>query len=113
MPMFIAEYGLVHWTKNIGARYPRDGTCEVCGITTAGLVADYASRYPPEDHRNVHLRKLMFDHCHIHMLVRGLLCLRCNNDMSLFERGFVVPGRHEHLAAHYRKCPGCVTVLTV
>ena len=68
---FIERHGLVRWTREIGRHYPRDGSCEICGRSTAELAADAkALGYAPK----VWLARLMFDHCHKHLFVRGLLC---------------------------------------
>jgi len=113
MPGFIERHGLVRWTKGIGARYPRDGSCEVCGVTAADLQARYSAAGYTETARR-HFTRLVFDHCHEHGWVRGLLCLPCNNDLAILERGQrggELPSIGTRplllLIAHYRKCPDC------
>lgn len=104
MGAFVDRYGAVRWTPHLGRRYPRDGACEVCGRTPVELAAEYA-----ED-RNKHLGVLMFDHCHAHGWVRGMLCLGCNNAMVLYDKGSRRwrPGWQERYAAHAAACPGCL-----
>lgn len=104
---FIGRFGVVRWDRHMGRRYPRDGVCEICWRTTAEVAADFAGRYPPGDDRNAHLRALMFDHCHAHGWVRGLLCLGCNNDMVLYDKSVGRPRFASRCAAHARRCPDC------
>ena len=106
MGAFVDRYGAVRWTPHLGRRYPRDGACEVCGRTPAELAAEYA-----ED-RNKHLGVLMFDHCHAHGWVRGLLCLGCNNDMVLFDKGLPAASSPRR-TAYARNCPDCCYAATL
>jgi len=106
-PTFMERHGLVRWWKDMGRRYPRDGSCEICGRDTAGLAADAkALGYAPK----AWLARLMFDHCHVHLWVRGLLCLPCNTDMGVYDKSLRVRQGEERrslMTAHARKCPGC------
>ena len=104
---FVERYGLVLWTREIGRHYPRDGSCEICGRSTAEL-ADYYSAYMTA--QKAWIARLVFDHCHKHLIVRGLLCAACNTDMGAYDRCGRARGGEERrplMAAHARKCPGC------
>lgn len=113
VPTFIERFGVIRWTKDIGRRYPRDGVCEICGLTGAEVADEDAAIWAEFDVdlnplRYALLSKLQFDHCHLHLIVRGLLCLPCNNAMGCYERGFGVGGRFaDRQATHVRKCPEC------
>lgn len=104
---FIERHGLVLWTREIGRHYPRDGSCEICGRSAAELAADAkALGYAPK----AWLARLVFDHCHKHLIVRGLLCTACNTDMGAYDKSRYVRWGEERrplMAAHARKCPGC------
>jgi hypothetical protein len=93
---FIERHGLVRYTRSVGARYPRVGPCEI-GICRA---------YDME----AEARHLVFDHCHAHGWVRGLVCVPCNNRLMHIETGLrPCPPEWQHpaLAAHLVKCPEC------
>ncbi len=104
---FIERHGLVLWKREIGRHYPRNGSCEICGRGTAQLATDYSTHGCP---RRAWLARLMFDHCHKHLFVRGLLCTACNTDMGIYDKTLRVRWGEERrplMAAHARKCPGC------
>jgi hypothetical protein len=52
---------------------------------------------------------LVFDHCHAHGWVRGLVCMACNNALREVEHGWAEPRAAEAGAflAHLAKCPDC------
>jgi hypothetical protein len=53
---------------------------------------------------------LVFDHCHAHGWVRGLVCVPCNNRLMHIETGLrpdPPEWQHPALAAHLVKCPEC------
>ena len=93
---FIERHGLVRYARGLGARYPREGPCEI-GICRAYDIEVKASR-------------LVFDHCHAHGWVRGLVCVPCNNRLMHIETGLrpePPEWQHPALAAHLMKCPEC------
>jgi Recombination endonuclease VII len=101
---FIARFGLVQFTKHLGKRYPRDGLCEICGLTGAEVAAERWRDEIPGDYRYPHMGKLQFDHCHDHGWVRGLLCLPCNNGAEN-QSGHIDP----KIIAYRGNCPDCRT----
>jgi hypothetical protein len=53
---------------------------------------------------------LVFDHCHVHGWVRGLICMACNNALISLEHGRGSVHRGAEVAALLRylaNCPGC------
>jgi hypothetical protein len=53
---------------------------------------------------------LVFDHCHAHGWVRGLVCVPCNNRLMHVETGLgpdLPEWQLPALAAHLMKCPEC------
>lgn len=104
-PGFIACYGPVQYSEHLGARYPRTGECEV------GICRALADETGPPPWKSA---ALVFDHCHAHGWVRGLICGACNNRVILADRGsletvakFYGPAGRAVLEAHLAKCPDC------
>ena len=89
---FVVRHGLVQYRPSQLRKYSRDGLCEVC---------DRAPRGKPI---------LLFDHCHAHGWIRGLVCNWCNDEIGFYENG-----REPSLGYRYldrilkflRNCPGC------
>jgi len=90
----------------------------MCGRTGAEVAAQDASSWAGlgvdlNPLRYGLLAKLQFDHCHRHLVVRGLLCLPCNVGLGAYEHGapgFSAPGAaslRDRLAAYASNCPGC------
>lgn len=104
---FITQYGLVPYKPWRLSRYSRDGACEACGITSAGL----ARYYSADGYVGAPVSVLLhFDHCHNHGWIRGRLCTRCNTELALAVRAGSL---HKHrlqgpFLAHLRKCPDCL-----
>ena len=102
MAGFIEKYGLVKYNRNLGKKYPRTGACEVCGQ------AEYVSY----SGKTV---KLVFDHCHIHGWVRGMICAGCNVEMGRVDSHIVrddkdLKAAHDFtiaLLSQHHRCPGC------
>ena len=81
---FVHDHGYVQYRDGLEARYPRLKLCEVC--------------------RSRNHAAYVFDHCHDHGWVRGILCGLCNSQMRLIDRGRLeIP----HYVEHRRKCPDC------
>jgi hypothetical protein len=96
MVTFIERHGYVQYAE-IGQPgqpdYPRVQSCEVCGTESAWLDPPFAlSPF------------YVFDHCHTHGWVRGILCLPCNSRMGFVDRGEPQDAR---LVAHRLTCPNC------
>jgi len=134
---FIERYGLVQYTGRLGARYPREGPCELglCRIKqarteqwqaeikqllqTGMLSTRKATAYEAilaiiEAERPRRSAMLVFDHCHRHGWVRGLICGACNIELTLFEpeprSEWAANATGSLLAlvtAHVAKCPDC------
>lgn len=54
--------------------------------------------------------RLVYDHCHLHGFVRGVICIPCNSRMIMTERRIIPesPMRlWEGLLNHWAKCPEC------
>ena len=93
---FIQRHGLVQYKHGLGARYPREGSCEVGICRAYGIEAGTGH--------------LVHDHCHVHGWVRGLVCVPCNNRLMHIETGLrPIPPRWQYpaLLAHLLKCPDC------
>ncbi|MGH3278121.1 MAG: endonuclease domain-containing protein [Trebonia sp.] len=93
---FTERHGLVRYARGLGASYPREGPCEV------GICRAYGME--------VEAGRLVFDHCHAHGWVRGLVCVPCNNRLMHVETGLGPPlpeWQLPALAAHLMKCPEC------
>jgi hypothetical protein len=93
---FIGRHGLVKYRPTLGRRFARGALCEVCNS-------------PPR--RGMFL---MFDHCHAHGWVRGLICKYCNDALGFFENGHVEHLKYVEFLAEFteyrRKCPDCAAV---
>ena len=58
----------------------------------------------------VEAERLVFDHCHAHGWVRGLVYVPCNNRLTRIEAGLgpdLPEWQRPALAAHLMKCPEC------
>jgi len=91
---FIGRHGLVRYKPTLGRKYPRDGLCEVCNR-------------PPTRAKPI----LLFDHCHLHGWVRGLVCSMCNDGLGFLENGRELKNVYATLATRLAKfrlnCPDC------
>jgi hypothetical protein len=89
---FVLRHGRVKWTPTLGREYVRAGLCEICGRAPAGKPI------------------LLFDHCHAHGWVRGLLCNFCNDQLGFYESGQIHRCRAslvERFPAYLQNCAGC------
>lgn len=113
---FIARHGLVKYKyANMNAGIPRIKECEIPGCLPK-IRSGKSTRY-------------VFDHCHKHGWIRGILCEACNYSMSNVDAN---NGRHvvnfgysgwtegdkiellnksPHLEKFYLNCPDCVNGL--
>ena len=76
------QYSAVKWPPG---QYPLVRRCEIC--------------------RSPGHRAYVFDHCHAHGWVRGILCTVCNTHMSRVDEGKVHTARH---LAYQAQCPDCI-----
>lgn len=84
--------------------YLQTRTLTACEVAFANIEAQQASRGA----------MLVFDHCHRHGWVRGLICMACNNDLALFEpeprsawAASAAGALLTLVTAHLAKCPDC------
>lgn len=63
--------------------------------------------------------KMVFDHCHAHLWIRGLVCDSCNRVMATIDKHFVMPAhavgydRRDAYVSYRNRCPDCVPVRTL
>ena len=90
---FVARHGLVQYRPSQLRKYSRDGVCEICG-------------YPPSGKP-----MLVFDHCHEHGWIRGLICNYCNDQVGWIENRWTNYEVYEHVVLRFpkwrRNCPDC------
>lgn len=94
---FVARHGLVKYRPTLGRQYPRHGVCEICGRPPVG-----------KPH-------LLFEHCHAHGWVRGLVCNWCNDNLGFLENGQTSRAAYRadllpKLTEYRRNCPDCPAV---
>jgi hypothetical protein len=116
MNTFIEGHGYQRWMKNNPQKFPRIGQCEITGCELRKTIKEILySRNQPEMkfRRDIEflefliseengldqvarlLRRengkrqpaLLFDHCHIHGWIRGLVCNSCNTLLGQIDRG--------------------------
>ena len=91
---FVIRHGLVQYKPYQLRKYSRDGLCEICGMPP------YSGGKPT----------LLFDHCHDHGWVRGLLCNVCNDQVAFIENGWrrIINKWVSSRFPEYRlNCPDC------
>ena len=72
------------------------GPCEIPGCTNVTLAAMYV------------METFVYDHCHIHVEVRGVLCQDCNYAMSSIDKGRRWrPELQEAYESYWARCSGC------
>lgn len=88
-------------------RQLRDGADRAAGLRDVVLpmAERMAAPVPPGP--------LVFDHCHAHGWVRGLVCVPCNNRVGSADAGRLEPrwytgAERAALRAHQARCPGCL-----
>lgn len=88
---FIERHGYVKYHHNLRREYPCAGPCEISASC-------YTDRF-------------VFDHCHIHNWVRGIICAGCNVLMgSMIDRHVheaSLNKRYLKLLTHFNRCPEC------
>lgn len=89
---FVVRSGFVQYSPYRLRKYSRDGLCEICGRPPSGKPI------------------LLFDHCHRHGWVRGLICNWCNiqagyveNDQSRRALSYFL----QRFPEYRRNCPDC------
>lgn len=71
-----------------------------CEIPACRYVTPFATKYVMET--------FVYDHCHLHGEVRGVLCQDCNYAMSYVDRGRASwPELQDEYAAWWARCSGC------
>lgn len=91
---FVIRHGLVQYRPSQLRKYSRDGLCEICDWPPTGKPI------------------LLFDHCHTHGWIRGLICNICNDLVGCLETGrnhwrLLTPSLVAQLSAYRRNCPDC------
>lgn len=89
---FVARHGLVQYKPYRLRKYSRQGLCEICGSAPLGKPM------------------LLFDHCHEHGWIRGLICNCCNDQVAFIENGWKRRIRLEvtsRYPEYRRNCPDC------
>ena len=91
---FVARHGPMQYKPYKLRKYSRDGLCEVCNQT-------------PRGGKPI----LLFDHCHAHGWVRGLLCNWCNDEIGFHENGRGIGMGYakylDRILEYLHNCPGC------
>jgi hypothetical protein len=85
------------WTRGYSRTHPRLPACEVCGHVEVPPVMDHGGWYQ-------HRGWLVWDHCHDHLIVRGTLCVGCNNDEATDLRNHFAGDRFTQWR---KRCPPC------
>jgi hypothetical protein len=92
---FVTRHGLVQYKPWRLRKYSREGLCEICDRPPSGKPV------------------LLFDHCHAHGWIRGLICNWCNDRAGYVENGrktgFLPLGFLEQFSEYRRNCPDCAT----
>lgn len=89
---FVIRHGFVKYKPYQLRKYARDGLCEICGGPPGGKPM------------------LLFDHCHAHGWVRGLICNYCNDHVGFIENGWNRYLRDivlERFPEYRNNCPDC------
>lgn len=104
-PLPTRRYSQVRALRRAGIMTAAAGPCEIAGCD-ADRQARIA-RHGPEPARYV------YDHCHAHDHIRGVICVGCNPVMALVDARVLVTGpiytrqRWPALLAHWVRCPDC------
>lgn len=105
-----ASYKRLSGMMKRGQGYQAPGPCAIPGCTWLRRVGDYADT-EKRVYRGSSQPLFVWDHCHAHDCVRGILCRNCNGKMAAVDSQHHwllrnLPGVAE-LLAYWERCPEC------
>lgn len=85
------------WTRDYSRAHARLAACELCGHVETPPTYVNGVRNQPRGW-------LVWDHCHDHGIVRGTLCVGCNNDEATDLR---IHFAGDRFTEWRKRCPSC------